>query len=177
MIRYLEIVIPPLMLRHIRVQQRTKYALAALFGAWALLLQTGCSTLTGDGTAQSVTVETYEGQFDNRIYEAKCKLTNDEGTWTVVTPGAVMIHRSNKLLNVECSKDGYIQDAVAVDSTTKANMFGNIIFGGGIGAIIDHNNGSAYDYPDVIQVPMRKMSAEESRPISDEQDENSSTSF
>ena len=137
----------------------------------------GCSTLTGEGTAQSVTVETYEGQYDNRVYDASCKLTNDEGSWTVVAPGAVMIHRSNKLLNVECKKDGYIQDAVAVDSTTKANMFGNIIFGGGIGAIIDHNNGSAYDYPDVIQVPMRKMPAEESRPISDEQDQVSTSNF
>jgi hypothetical protein len=33
-------------------------------------------------------------------------------------------------------------------------MFGNIILGGGIGAIIDHNNGSAYEYPAFIQVIM-----------------------
>lgn len=33
-------------------------------------------------------------------------------------------------------------------------MFGNIIFGGGIGAIVDHNNGSAYEYPTFIQVLM-----------------------
>ena len=33
-------------------------------------------------------------------------------------------------------------------------MFGNIIFGGGIGAIIDHNNGSAYEYPAFFQVQM-----------------------
>jgi hypothetical protein len=35
-------------------------------------------------------------------------------------------------------------------------MWGNIIIGGGIGAIVDHNNGSAYDYPDVVRIPMRK---------------------
>lgn len=35
-------------------------------------------------------------------------------------------------------------------------MFGNIIFGGGIGAIIDHNNGSAYEYPATIKVVMGK---------------------
>ena len=33
-------------------------------------------------------------------------------------------------------------------------MFGNIILGGGIGAIIDHNNGSAYEYPTVIDILM-----------------------
>jgi hypothetical protein len=33
-------------------------------------------------------------------------------------------------------------------------MFGNIIFGGGIGAIIDHSNGTGYDYPNQIPVRM-----------------------
>ena len=33
-------------------------------------------------------------------------------------------------------------------------MFGNILFGGGIGAIIDHNKGTAYSYPDWIRVIM-----------------------
>ena len=33
-------------------------------------------------------------------------------------------------------------------------MFGNIIFGGGIGAIIDHNNGSAYEYPPTVKIMM-----------------------
>ena len=42
----------------------------------------------------------------------------------------------------------------AVVSATKGSMFGNIIFGGGIGAIVDHNNGSAYEYPAFIQVMM-----------------------
>jgi hypothetical protein len=34
------------------------------------------------------------------------------------------------------------------------SMFGNIIFGGGIGAIIDHNKGTGYDYPDNLPVKM-----------------------
>lgn len=33
-------------------------------------------------------------------------------------------------------------------------MFGNILFGGGIGAIIDHNKGTAYSYPDWVRVMM-----------------------
>ena len=33
-------------------------------------------------------------------------------------------------------------------------MFGNIIFGGGIGAIIDHSKGTGYNYPDAVPVKM-----------------------
>ena len=36
-------------------------------------------------------------------------------------------------------------------------MFGNIILGGGVGAIIDHNNGSAYEYPALIKIFMGRM--------------------
>ena len=31
-------------------------------------------------------------------------------------------------------------------------LAGNIIFGGGIGAIIDHNKGTAYTYPTWVQL-------------------------
>ena len=37
-------------------------------------------------------------------------------------------------------------------SRANAGMAGNIIFGGGIGAIIDHNKGTAYTYPTWIQL-------------------------
>ncbi len=121
----------------------------------ALACVSGCSTLTGDGTAQSITVETLEVASGDRIIDARCDLSNDEGSWSVLSPGAVMIHRSNKPLSVKCQKKGYIQDYTSVESKTKANMWGNIIVGGGIGAIIDHNNGSAYEYPPVVKVPMR----------------------
>ena len=39
-------------------------------------------------------------------------------------------------------------------SVTKGAMFGNIILGGGIGAIVDHNSGAAYEYPAFFQVIM-----------------------
>jgi hypothetical protein len=37
-------------------------------------------------------------------------------------------------------------------------MFGNILLGGGLGAIVDHKNGSAYEYPSLIQIFMAKNS-------------------
>lgn len=39
-------------------------------------------------------------------------------------------------------------------SRAAGSMFGNIVFGGGIGALIDHNKGTGYNYPDQLPVKM-----------------------
>ena len=118
-----------------------------------LALVSGCSSLTGEGTSQNIAVFTYKS--DNEMLDgARCQLTNDEGSWTAITPASVMVQRSNKDLVVLCVKDGYSDGQANVVSDTKSNMFGNIIFGGGVGAIIDHNNGSAYVYPNTVNITM-----------------------
>lgn len=117
------------------------------------LLTSGCSSITGDGTSQNISVLTY-AEDNQDIIGANCELANDEGMWTTVTPNSVMIHRSNKDLQVDCKKQGHKDGHATLVSKTKANMFGNILFGGGVGAIIDHNNGSAYEYPPTVKVKM-----------------------
>jgi len=119
------------------------------------LLFVGCSTITGSGTTQSLSVQTYKADGSD-LDGAKCEMTNDEGTWFVVTPGSVVVQRSNKDLSVVCKKTGVDVGTASVVSRTKGNMFGNILLGGGIGAIVDHNNGSAYDYPSPIKIFMGK---------------------
>lgn len=114
---------------------------------------TGCSTITGGGTTQSLSVQTFAND-GREIDGAKCDMTNDEGTWFVVTPGSTVVRRSNKDLQVICKKPGVDVGSANVVSKTKGNMWGNLILGGGIGAVIDHNNGSAYDYPALIKVFM-----------------------
>lgn len=74
-----------------------------------------------------------------------------------ITPGSVVVRRSNKDLQVVCKKPGLDVGSANVVSRTKGNMFGNIIFGGGVGAIIDHNNGSAYEYPSLIKIFLGRM--------------------
>ncbi|MEO7726763.1 MAG: hypothetical protein ABIS45_05875 [Burkholderiales bacterium] len=82
-----------------------------------------------------------------------CELNNNKGKWFVTSPGSTTITRSNDNLQVLCRKDPDIGRASVV-SATKGSMFGNILFGGGIGMIIDHSNGSAYEYPTFFQVQM-----------------------
>lgn len=88
------------------------------------------------------------------VKEAQCDLINKRGTYFVTTPGTIMISRSNDDLTVTCRKDGFDNGRAGVVSNTKGSMFGNILLGGGIGAIVDHNTGSAYEYPTFVQVVM-----------------------
>ena len=111
----------------------------------------GCSSITGT-TNQSVSVQTIDA-VGKEIAGSACEFNNNKGKWFVTSPGSTTITRSNDNLLVMCRKDPDIGRASVV-SATKGSMFGNILFGGGIGAIIDHNNGSAYEYPTFFQVQM-----------------------
>lgn len=112
------------------------------------MLATGCASIV-NGTNQPVSVSTHP------IKEAKCTLENDKGKWYVSsTPGSTTIHRSYSDLKVKCEKNGYKSGEKRFASKTKPMAFGNIIFGGAIGAGVDVATGSAYDYPTDMQVDL-----------------------
>lgn len=112
----------------------------------------GCASITGSST-QNISIQTRQSD-GKEVSEAKCELINKRGTYFVTTPGTITISRSNDDLQVTCRKEGFENGRAGVVSNTKGSMFGNIILGGGIGAIVDHNNGSAYEYPSFVQVVM-----------------------
>ena len=120
---------------------------ATLASALALSLLSGCASIVS-GTNQPITVDT------PGCAAASCRLTNDKGEWAVTTPGSVVVNRAYGPLTIVCSKDGFASATATVTSTTKAMAFGNILFGGVIGAGVDIGTGAAYDYPNSIIVPM-----------------------
>ena len=118
----------------------------------ALLLLSGCATITKDAN-QSVQIETYSK--DNQpLAGVVCTAQNDYGQWTMTAPGAVNVHRSGQNLLINCEKEGEESGKGTVISRANGSMFGNILFGGGIGAIIDHNKGTAYTYPNWLRIVM-----------------------
>ena len=116
------------------------------------LFLNGCASITGD-SASSVSVQTKSAD-GREVVGARCELVNQRGKIFVTTPGTIMMQGSNDDLIVTCRKEGHENGMAQVISDTKGSMFGNIILGGGIGAFIDHNNGSAYRYPPFIEVTM-----------------------
>jgi hypothetical protein len=118
----------------------------------ASLLATGCASIVS-GTNQPVSVET-RGNGGALVAGANCKLSNNKGTWFVTTPGTTTVNRSYEALNVRCEKDGSEPGLAVINSSTKGMAFGNILFGGPIGAGVDMASGAAYDYPNLITVMM-----------------------
>ena len=120
----------------------------------------GCSTITqSEGQPLSLT-SSYQG----KPVEAECTLKNDKGSWNSKAPANVTVRKSNEDLEVTCKKEGMPDGLLKAISRAAGSMFGNIIFGGGIGAIIDHSKGTGYDYPDQLPVKMGESVVVDKRP-------------
>jgi len=117
----------------------------------------GCASIVS-GANQSVSVET---RLDGGVpvKGANCQLSNNKGSWFVTTPGSVVVQRSFEELSVRCEKEEHQVATLGVKSATKGMAFGNILFGGIIGAGVDVASGAAYDYPNVITVPLVRFAA------------------
>lgn len=140
---------------------------------WVVLLSvsvlgSGCASIVS-GHNQSVSVETRskEGQA---VASANCKLTNNKGTWFVTSPGSVVVSRSFEDLLINCEKENQAPGVASVKSSTKAMAFGNILFGGVIGAGVDVATGAAYDYPTMITVLMGEKISVDAPPADNAKD-------
>lgn len=129
---------------------RKYFALAAVS---VMTVTSGCSTITQSETQRLSVTASYEGQ---PIKDVDCALTNDKGTWTTKAPNQVDVRKSGENLNVVCKKEGFVDGLLTAISRAAGSMFGNIIFGGGVGALIDHSKGTGYDYPTTLPVVMGK---------------------
>jgi hypothetical protein len=119
--------------------------------AAVLSLGSGCASIV-NGQNQSVSVETRTPA--GPVSGAQCKLSNNKGTWFLTSPGSATVNRSYENLAVRCEKESLEPGLASVQSSTKPMAFGNILFGGIIGAGVDMSTGAAYDYPSLITVIM-----------------------
>lgn len=129
---------------------------ATLIALFSLTQIVGCASIV-NGHNQTLSVETLTEA--GPVSGANCKLSNNKGTWFLTTPGSTTVHRSYEDLSVRCEKDTHQPGLASVKSGTKAMAFGNILFGGLIGAGVDISTGAAYDYPVLIKVVMGKTTA------------------
>lgn len=121
-----------------------------IFGMLSLSFLAGCSTIVSSNN-QTVTV--------TALHESKeatgstCTLQNSKGAWTTVTPQSVNIRKAFGDLAVTCRKDKAIGTRT-VKSSADGSTFGNILIGGGIGALVDAGTGNGYSYPDAFTVDL-----------------------
>jgi hypothetical protein len=135
--------------------------------AFSLSMLGGCASITGSQN-QPLSVETRDLN-GVEVKRAECKLNNNKGQWYVSTPGTVMVARSSDDLLVMCEKENHETGYVTAISSVKGMMFGNILFGGVVGAVVDHAQGSGYEYPGFIPVVMGKRTSIKSVKLSAEE--------
>lgn len=121
----------------------------------ATILASGCASITNDST-HPMRFETFDSA-GKEVKDMECKAENDYGAQTVKTPGTIQIRRSSKDLQIVCTKPATADAKGTAVSRANAGLAGNIIFGGGIGAIIDHNKGTAYTYPQWVRLVVDKL--------------------
>jgi len=111
----------------------------------------GCASVMND-TTQGMKLET-KTEDGRLVFGADCKLTNDRGTITVKSGDTAAVRRSYSDLEIVCINPRNSDEAVArAVSRVNGAMFGNLILGGAIGAVVDHNRGTAYTYPTWVQL-------------------------
>ncbi len=115
---------------------------------------TGCASVMNDSN-HPVRIDT-KTEAGDLIAGADCKLTNDYGSQSMKSGDTASVRRSSKDLDIACKLPSQPDAVARAVSRANAGMFGNIILGGGIGAIIDHNKGTAYTYPTWIQLVFGK---------------------
>ena len=121
--------------------------LLLIAGALSLV---GCASIVNDST-HPVKIET-RTIGGATISGAECKVSNDYGSTMIKSGETSPVRRSSKDMDITCVQPGQPEAKGRAISRANAGMAGNIIFGGGIGAIIDHNKGTAYTYPTWLQL-------------------------
>jgi hypothetical protein len=114
------------------------------------MLMTGCASVLNETThPMKVETKTPEGTF---VTGAECKVVNDFATATMKSGDTIQVRRSSKDLDITCVHPQNPDAKARAISRANGGMWGNIILGGGIGAIVDHNKGTAYSYPVWMQL-------------------------
>lgn len=115
--------------------------------AIAIVLSTqfsGCATLV-EGSAQTVRVETDPPG-------ARCVITRNGTVVSEIpsTPATISLAKEKGDLAMRCSKRGYLDSGLEQSAEFSGTVFGNILFGGLIGAVIDMGSGATHKYPERI---------------------------
>lgn len=110
------------------------------------LALTACATMSTGKTQEVSVISTPSG--------AKCTAKNDKGAWQLTTPQSVVVARSKQPLVITCNKGG-LKGSRSVEGKTKEGFDNNILLGGTVGMIVDHDTGAAFSYLPEIHVGLK----------------------
>ena len=116
----------------------------------AILSLTGCASVLNDSTqVMRIDTKTAEG---SQVKGADCTLTNDAAKFSSKSGDSIIVKRSSSDMNIACTHPDYPDAKGNAVSRANGAMFGNILLGGVIGAIVDNSNGKGYTYPTWVEL-------------------------
>lgn len=116
----------------------------------AAFMMVGCASIVND-TTQPMKLETKRAD-GTLVSGADCTISNDYGSISAKSGTTAQVRRSSKDMDITCKDPANPAAVGRAISRANAGLAGNLIFGGGIGMIIDHNKGTAYTYPTWVQL-------------------------
>lgn len=121
---------------------------ATLTAAVAIALA-GCATIITGGDDE-ISVDT------PGVAGAECELRRFTGAVhaRVRTPGTIEIAKDSRDLEAVCAKDGFVESREVVESGFEPWFWGNILFGGLIGMVVDVATGGVNEYDDSVAIYM-----------------------
>lgn len=119
------------------------------------LLASGCASVINDVT-HPIKVET-QTEAGVLVAGADCTLSNDKATSTMKSGETGNVRRSGGDLEIVCRHPSNPEAIAKATSRVNGGMFGNILIGGGIGAVVDHARGTAYTYPSWVKLVFGKV--------------------
>lgn len=114
--------------------------LAAMFAAASLCA--GCASVI-EGSTQVISVNTIP------VAGAHCVASNDRGAWPLVSPGSVLVQKSESVLMIVCGKAGWLDGKVyaAGRMSGVSLMSGMVPYVGLLNSAVDASTGAALNYP------------------------------
>lgn len=122
----------------------------SLITAATAVLLVGCASVMNE-TTHGVRVDTKQ-KGGTVISGAECVATNDYGSITFKSGSVQALRRSSKDMEIRCTLAGEEPANGTMTSRVNGALAGNIILGGVIGAVVDHNRGTAYTYPTWVEL-------------------------
>lgn len=122
----------------------------AMIAAAAAMSLVGCASVMNE-TTHGVRVDTRQKE-GAVVVGAECVASNDYGSTTFKSGTVQALRRSSQDMKIVCTQVGQEQAQAQLVSRPNGALAGNIILGGVIGAVVDHNRGTAYTYPTWIEM-------------------------
>lgn len=118
------------------------------------LAATGCASVVNE-TTHPMKVET-RTEAGETVAGADCRMANSHGSVPFKSGITVQVRRASDDLEIVCRHPDNPDANARAISRANGGMYGNILLGGAIGALVDHNRGTAYSYPAWLQLVFGK---------------------